>query len=227
MGSIAQIKGLKRIRYTSPHPQDMSKEVINVMNDYENICNYVHLPLQSGSNRILERMNRTYSRERFIDLYHSIKEKLKNVGVSTDIIVGFPGETDQDFQDTISLMEEVKFDSAFTFKYSSRPGTKAANYNDNIDEAEKQVRLQKVIDLQKIHSIFNNTKIIGNIESVLIEKESKKSELKWTGRTESNKWVAFDKKYSHVGDIVNVKINQTSGISLQGDIVTSQEMEIA
>ena len=225
--SIAQIKGLKRIRYTSPHPQDMSEEVINVMNDYENICNYVHLPLQSGSNRILERMNRTYSRERFIDLYHSIKEKLKNVGVSTDIIVGFPGESDQDFQDTISLMEEVKFDSAFTFKYSSRPGTKAANYNDNIDEVEKQVRLQKVIDLQKIHSMYNNRKIIGNIESVLIEKESKKSELKWTGRTESNKWVAFDKKYSHVGDIVNVKINQTSGISLQGDIVTSQEMEIA
>ena len=225
--SIAQIKGLKRIRYTSPHPQDMSEEVINVMNDYENICNYVHLPLQSGSNRILERMNRTYTRERFINLYHSIKEKLKNVGISTDIIVGFPGETDKDFQDTISLMEEVKFDSAFTFKYSSRPGTKAANYTDNIDEAEKQVRLQKVIDLQKMHSIYNNKKIIGNIESVLIEKESKKSELKWTGRTESNKWVAFDKKYSHVGDIVNVKINQTSGISLQGDIVTSQEMEIA
>ena len=225
--SIAKIKDLKRIRYTSPHPQDMSEEVINVMNDYENICNYVHLPLQSGSNRILERMNRTYSRERFIDLYFSIKEKLKNVGISTDIIVGFPGETDQDFQDTISLMEEVKFDSAFTFKYSSRPGTKAANYNDNIDEVEKQVRLQKVIDLQKIHSMYNNRKIIGNIESVLIEKESKKSELKWTGRTESNKWVAFDKKYSHVGDIVNVKINQTSGISLQGDIVTSQEMEIA
>jgi len=227
LGSIAQIKGLKRIRYTSPHPQDMSEEVINVMNDHENICNYVHLPLQSGSNRILERMNRTYSRERFIDLYHSIKEKLKNVGVSTDIIVGFPGETDQDFQDTISLMEEVKFDSAFTFKYSSRPGTKAANYTDNINEPEKQLRLQKVIDLQKIHSMYNNKKIIGNIESVLIEKESKKSELKWTGRTESNKWVAFDKKYSHVGDIVNVKINQTSGISLQGDIVTSQEMEIA
>ena len=225
--SIAQIKGLKRIRYTSPHPQDMSEEVINVMNDYENICNYVHLPLQSGSNRILERMNRTYSRERFIDLYHSIKKKLKNVGVSTDIIVGFPGETDKDFQDTISLMEEVKFDSAFTFKYSSRPGTKAANYTDNIDETEKQSRLQKVIDLQKIHSIYNNKKIIGNIESVLIEKESKKSELKWAGRTESNKWVAFDKKYSHVGDIVNVKINQTSGISLQGNIVTSQEMEIA
>ena len=225
--SIAKIKDLKRIRYTSPHPQDMSEEVINVMNDYENICNYVHLPLQSGSNRILERMNRTYSRERFIDLYHSIKEKLKNVGISTDIIVGFPGETDQDFQDTISLMEEVKFDSAFTFKYSSRPGTKAANYTDNINEAEKQARLQKVIDLQKIHSMYNNKKIIGNIESVLIEKESKKSELKWTGRTESNKWVAFDKKYSHVGDIVNVKINQTSGISLQGDIVTSQEMEIA
>ena len=225
--AIAQIKDLKRIRYTSPHPQDMTEEVINVMSDYENICNYIHLPLQSGSNKILERMNRTYTRERFIDLYHSIKEKLKNVGISTDIIVGFPGETDQDFQDTISLMEEVKFDSAFTFKYSSRPGTKAENYTDNIDEFEKQARLQKVIDLQKIHSMYNNKKIIGNIESVLIEKESKKSELKWTGRTESNKWVAFDKKYSHVGDIVNVKINQTSGISLQGDIVTTQEMEIA
>ena len=225
--SIAQIKDLKRIRYTSPHPQDMTEEVISVMNDYENICNYVHLPLQSGSNSILKKMNRTYSREKFIDLYFLIKDKLKNVGVSTDIIVGFPGETDQDFQDTISLMEEVKFDSAFTFKYSSRPGTKAANYVDNVDESEKQLRLQKVIDLQKVHSLYNNKKIIGNIESVLIEKESKRSELKYTGRTESNKWVAFDKKYAHVGDIVNVKINQTSGISLRGDIVTSQEMEIA
>ena len=150
---LLKLKDLKRIRYTSPHPQDMSQDVINIMNEYENICNYVHLPLQSGSNRILQRMNRTYTRERFIDLYHSIKEKLKNVGISTDIIVGFPGETDQDFQDTISLMEEVKFDSAFTFKYSSRPGTKAANYSDNIEEAKKQARLQKVIDLQKIHSM--------------------------------------------------------------------------
>ena len=123
----------------------MTNEVINTMAKYPNICNYVHLPLQSGSDRILKRMNRTYTKKQFINLSNKIKNKLPNVGISTDIIVGFPGETKKEFNDTIDVMNIVKFDSAYTFKYSSRPGTKASQYDDHIDENEKQERLQNVI----------------------------------------------------------------------------------
>ena len=225
--SIAEIEGLKRIRYTSPHPQDMTNEVINTMAKYPNICNYVHLPLQSGSDRILKRMNRTYTKKQFINLSNKIKKSLPNVGISTDIIVGFPGETKKEFNDTIDVMNIVKFDSAYTFKYSSRPGTKASQYEDHIDENEKQERLQNVIDTQKKHSELINSQMIGNIEKVLIEKDSKRSNKRWAGRTDSNKWVVFDKDSSKVGDLVDVQITQSRGIALRGKIVYIKEMEMA
>ena len=122
---VAKVKGVKRIRYTSPHPQDINEDLLKVMANNSNICNYIHLPLQAGSNRILKRMNRTYTKEHFIDLSHKIRSFLPGVGISTDIIVGFPGETEEDFDETIKVMEEVKFDSAYTFKYSPRKGTKS------------------------------------------------------------------------------------------------------
>ena len=225
--SIAEIEGLKRIRYTSPHPQDMTNEVINTMAKYPNICNYVHLPLQSGSDRILKRMNRTYTKKQFIDLSNKIKNSLPNVGISTDIIVGFPGETKKEFNDTIDVMNIVKFDSAYTFKYSSRPGTKASQYDDHIDENEKQERLQIVIDTQKKHSVSINSQMIGKIEKVLIEKESKRSNKRWAGRTDSNKWVVFDKDNSKIGDLVDVQITKSRGIALRGKIVYIEEMEMA
>ena len=225
--SIAEIEGLKRIRYTSPHPQDMTNEVINTMAKYPNICNYVHLPLQSGSDRILKRMNRTYTKKQFINLSNKIKKSLPNVGISTDIIVGFPGETKKEFNDTIDVMNIVKFDSAYTFKYSSRPGTKASQYDDHIDEKEKQERLQNVIDTQKKHSALINSQMIGKIEKVLIEKESKRSNKRWAGRTDSNKWVVFDKDSSKIGDLVDVQIIESRGIALRGKIVYIEEMEMA
>ena len=217
--SVAKVKGLKRIRYTSPHPQDITVELLNVMAQYDNICNYVHLPLQSGSNKILKRMNRTYTREHFIELSKIIREMLPNAGISTDIIVGFPGETEYDFNKTIKAMEEVKFDSAFTFKYSTRKGTKASEYDDHINEKIKQKRLEQVIALQKSHTIDLNQNYIGRIENVLIEKESKRKDSKWAGRTESNKWVIFDKNQANIRDIVKVLITNSRDITLHGKII--------
>ncbi len=222
---IAKIKKLKRIRYTSPHPQDITRDLLNVMEKYDNICNYIHLPMQAGSNKILKRMNRTYTREHFIELVETIREIIPNVGLSTDIIVGFPGETDKDFNDTLNLMKKVKFDSAFNFKYSSRPGTKASEYEHQVDEKTKQFRLQKVIDLQKKHTLELNKKLVGSVQKVLIEKESKLSNDQWAGRTDSNKWVVFNKNHSSINKIVEVKIEKAIGITLHGKIL--QKMEAA
>jgi len=223
--AVAIIDGVKRIRYTSPHPSDMTVDVLDVMKNYDNICNYVHLPLQAGNNNVLKRMNRTYTREEFIKLSSIIRNKLPRVGISTDIIVGFPGENQPEFEETLEVMNEVKFDSAFTFKYSSRPGTKAAEFKDHITEDEKQSRLERVINLQREHTIFRNEKYINNIENILIEKESKRSSSQWAGRTDSNKWVIFNKNSEEIGDLVPVKIKSAFGITLQGEIKKIQEME--
>ena len=223
---IAQIENVKRIRYTSPHPKDMTMDVLNVMNGYSNICNYVHLPLQAGNNKVLKRMNRTYTREEFVQLSNVIRDRLPGVGISTDIIVGFPGENDLEFQETLDVMKEVMFDSAYTFKYSSRPGTKAAEYEDPVPENVKQFRLESVMSMQREHTSNRNKKFINNIEMVLVEKESKRSKDQWAGRTDSNKWVIFNKKSEKIGDIVPVIITSAHGITLQGEIQKIQEMEL-
>ena len=224
---IAKIPNLKRIRFTSPHPQDMTQEVLDVMATFDNICNYIHLPLQAGNNNVLKRMNRTYTKEEYLTLVNKIHKTIPDVGLSTDIIVGFPGENDMEFQETLDVMELVRFDSAYTFKYSARPGTKAAEYEDHVSELEKQIRLERVISTQRKHTIFNNKKYLGKTELVLVEKESKKSNKKWAGRTDSNKWVIFDKSNVNIGDIVPVLINEVKGITLHGNILSLQEMEAA
>ena len=221
--AVAQVRGLKRIRYTSPHPQDMTDDLLNTMLTHENICNYVHLPLQSGSDRILKRMNRTYSRDHFIELAHRIREILPGVGISTDIIVGFPGETEFEFSETLAVMEVVKFDSAFNFKYSPRPGTKASEYDDPIPEDIKQQRLEQIIDLQKRHTLERNLDLVGTIQRVLIEKESKMSSHQWTGRTDSNKWVIFDKEDVQIKDMVSIQIKKAKGITLHGELLKQAE----
>ena len=221
--AVSQVRGLKRIRYTSPHPQDMTDDLLNTMLTHENICNYVHLPLQSGSDRILTRMNRTYSRDHFIELAHRIREILPGVGISTDIIVGFPGETEFEFSETLTVMEEVKFDSAFNFKYSPRPGTKASEYDDPIPEDIKQQRLEQIIDLQKRHTLERNLDLVGTIQTVLIEKESKMSSHQWAGRTDSNKWVIFDKEDVQIKDMVSIQIKKAKGITLHGELLKQAE----
>ena len=217
---ISQISGVDRIRYTSPHPQDITDELLVIMRKYDNICNYIHLPLQSGSDRILKRMHRSYSKEDFLILAKKIRQILPDVGISTDIIVGFPGETEEDFLETINVMEEVKFDSAFNFKYSPRLGTKASEYEDQILETIKQKRLEKVINLQKQHSILRNKKLIGSTQTILVEKQSKMSPDQWAGRTDSNKWVNFNKGKVKLNEIVKVTILDSKGVSLKGKLVS-------
>ena len=221
--NIAEINGVQRLRYTSPHPQDMTDDVLYVMSHYDNICNAVHFPLQAGSNEVLKRMNRSYTKSHFIERAHRIRDILPNCGLSTDIIVGFPGETNSQFEETLNVMNEVKFDSAFTFKYSPRLGTKAYEYSDQILEIDKQERLDKVIKFQKKHTIFRNKEMIGNIERVLVEKNSKRSINQWAGRTDSNKWVIFDKENANIKDLVNVSITNAKGISLHGHLVKKKE----
>ena len=221
--NIAEINGVQRLRYTSPHPQDMTDDVLYVMSHYDNICNAVHFPLQAGSNEVLNRMNRSYTKSHFIERAHRIRDVLPNCGLSTDIIVGFPGETNSQFEETLNVMNEVKFDSAFTFKYSPRLGTKAYEYSDQILEIDKQERLDKVIKLQKKHTFFRNKEMIGNIERVLVEKNSKRSINQWAGRTDSNKWVIFDKENANIKDLVNVSITNAKGISLHGHLVKKKE----
>ena len=216
--AVAKFGGAKRIRYTSPHPQDINEDLLKVMAKHDNICNHIHLPLQAGSNKILKRMNRTYTKENFIELAKKIRSFLPGVGISTDIIVGFPGETEDDFNDTLEVMRKVRFDSAFTFKYSPRKGTKATEYDDQLDEEKKQHRLTEVIKIQKYNTELRNQSYVNNVVDVLIEKQSKKNQNKWAGRTESNKWVIFNKLDSNINDIVPVLITESKGITLYGEI---------
>ena len=216
---VAKVDGVKRIRYTSPHPQDINEELLEIMAKHDNICNYIHLPLQAGSNRILKRMNRTYTKENFIELAEKIRTFLPGVGISTDIIVGFPGETEEEFNETLEVMRKVKFDSAFTFKYSPRKGTKAIEYDDQLGEDEKQNRLTKVIELQKFNTELRNQSYVNKVVDVLIEKKSKRNESKWAGRTDSNKWVIFNRLDFNINDIVPVLITKSKGITLYGEII--------
>jgi len=218
---VSNIDGVKRIRYTSPHPQDINEKLLEVMASRENICNYIHFPLQSGSNKILEKMNRTYSKEHFIYMVEKIREIIPNCGISTDIIVGFPGETDDDFRDTLQVMNEVKFNSAFTFKYSPRPYTKAAQFSDQIEETIKKERLDELIKLQKKHTLEHNLAKIGTFQKILIEKESKKSINHWAGRTDSNEWVIVDKNNNNIKDIIPVEITNATGVILHGKQIES------
>jgi tRNA-2-methylthio-N6-dimethylallyladenosine synthase len=222
--TVSAVSGVKRIRFMSPHPQDMNEHLLQVMSDNDNICNYIHLPLQAGSDRILNRMNRTYTHREFIDLVKSTRKYIPDCSISTDIIVGFPGETEEDFLDTLRVMEEVIFDRAFMFKYSSRPGTKAAEYTDQINEAIKQNRLERLIKLQHSHTLKANLRHVGKVLKVLVEKESKKSNLQWTGRTEGNMGVIFNKSDENIKDIIDILITDAKGISLFGNRVSEKEL---
>ena len=224
LDKLAGVKGLKRIRYTSPHPSDFNDSLLKIMTKHKNICDYVHLPLQSGSNRILKMMNRTYTREEFIALVKKIRDYIPNCSISTDIIVGFPSETENDFNDTLELLKEVKFNFAYMFKYSSRPGTKASEYSEQISEDVKQKRLEKLIDFQTAITLDNNKRKIGTYESVLIEKESKKSNKYWSGRTDGNTWVVVKKHNEKIKDIVPVKIIDARGVTLFGKNLNKEEL---
>ena len=172
-------------------------------------------------------MNRTYTKSEFISLAKRIRNVLPDCSLSTDIIAGFPGETDKDFEETLDVMEQIKFDSAFTFKYSQRPGTKATEYSDHVHKKVKDKRLQELIDVQQRHTLKRNQETIGKRVKVLVEKNSKKSKNFWAGRTDNNKWVLFPKEETQIGDFVNVRIVDARGISLFGELDEKKEINSA
>jgi len=216
--AVASIDGVQRVRYTSPHPQDVTEELLDVMSAHNSICNSIHFPLQAGSDNVLKRMNRTYTKKHFLKQIEMMRKKIPTIGISTDIIVGFPGESEVDFQETLDVMNEVRFDSAYTFEYSARPYTKAVEYKNQISEIEKQNRLDRLIRLQKKHTLIQNKKLIGTTQTVLVEKESKKSQFHWAGRTDTNKWVIFPKEKSQIKQLVTINIMNATGSTLHGEL---------
>lgn len=209
-----------RIRFVTSHPKDMSDETLHVIAKYPNICQYIHLPAQSGSSKILKVMNRKYTREWYLDRIAAIRRILPECAISTDLFCGFHSETEEDFQETLSLMREVGYDSAYLFKYSERPGTYAAKHlEDDVPEEVKVRRLQEMIDLQNKLSEESNLCDIGKVFEVLIEGYSKRSREQLFGRTSQNKVVIFDKKNFHVGQFIRVKIQRASSATLFGEPV--------
>lgn len=206
-----------RIRFTTSHPKDMSEETIKVIAKHHNLCKHIHLPVQSGSNRILSLMNRKYTREWYLDKIALIRKYIPDCGITTDMFTGFHSETEEDHQQTLSLMREVGFDNAFMFKYSEREGTYASrNLKDDVPEEVKLRRLQEAIDLQLELSLESNKKDIGKEFEVLVEGRSKRSAEQMYGRTSQNKVVLFDRCGVNVGDIVNVKIFDATPATLFG-----------
>ena len=209
-----------RIRFTTSHPKDMSEETIIVISKYPNLCKHIHLPVQSGSSRILKLMNRKYTREWYLERIALIRKHIPDCGISTDMFTGFHSETEEDHKETLSLMREVGYDSAFMFKYSERKGTYASkNLPDDVPEEVKLRRLQEMIDLQMELSLQSNKNDIGKEFEVLVEGYSKRSREQLSGRTSQNKVVLFDNQGQKVGDIVRVKIKDASAITLFGDII--------
>lgn len=215
---VAQEVPNMRVRFVTSHPKDMSDETLHVIARYPNICRYIHLPAQSGSSRILKIMNRKYTREWYLDRIAAIRRILPDCAISTDLFCGFHSETEEDYQETLSLMREVGYDSAYLFKYSERPGTYAAKHlADDVPEEVKVRRLQGLIDLQNKLSEESNLRDIGKTFEVLVEGFSKRSREQLFGRTSQNKVVIFDKKNFHVGQFIQVKITGASSATLFGE----------
>jgi len=217
---VAQVDPALRVRFSTSHPKDMTDEVLHVMAKYDNICNYIHLPVQSGNSRVLEMMNRGYSREWYLQRIDRIRELIHDCGISTDIITGFCSETEAEHQDTLSLMEKVQYDFAYMFKYSERPGTLAERkYEDDIDEDVKGRRLAEVIDLQMQSSLDSNRRDVGKVHRVLVEGFSKKTDEELQGRNSQNKVVVFPKEQYKKGDYVNVLVHDCTKATLLGKAV--------
>ena len=219
---VALISPLLRVRFSTSHPKDITDDVLHTIAKYENICNYIHLPVQSGSSRVLQLMNRTYSREWYIAKVNRIKEIIPDCGLSTDMITGFCTETEEEHQESLSLMEYCKYDLAYMYFYSERPGTLAARrFADDIPEAIKKRRLQEMIDLHRIQSLQSMQREVGKTRKVLIEGTSKKNDTDFYGRTDQNKVVVFAKGDYKLGDYVTTKITSCTAGTLIGEIIVA------
>ncbi|MDC3390169.1 tRNA (N6-isopentenyl adenosine(37)-C2)-methylthiotransferase MiaB [Flavobacteriales bacterium] len=216
---VAQINPLLRVRFSTSNPQDMGIDVIDTISKYNNICNYIHLPVQSGSNRILKLMNRGYTKEKYINLIDNIKRKIPECAISMDMIVGFCSETNNDHDETLSLMDYVKYDFGYMFKYSERPNTPAARLKDDVSDHIKQERLSEIIDKQQMHSLSLMNDKIGRTFEVLIEGISKKSNMHYYGRTTHNSTVIFEKDKHKIGEYVMVKVHDCTSATLKGKVI--------
>ena len=219
LAMVAEAAPEMRVRFTTSHPKDMSDEIIATIAKYPNICNHIHLPVQSGSNSVLKNMNRKYTREWYLDRIAAIRRMIPDCGISTDMFTGFYNESEDDFQETLSLMREVGFDASFMFKYSERPGTFASReMKDNVPEDVKIERLNRMIALQNELSLASNKRDIGKTFEVLVEGVSKRSTKQMVGRTQQNKTVVFDRGEAKVGDTVSVTIDDVSSATLIGHL---------
>jgi tRNA-2-methylthio-N6-dimethylallyladenosine synthase len=220
--NVASISNLLRVRFSTSHPKDITDEVLHIIARHENICNHIHLPVQSGSTRVLQRMNRTYTREWYLSRIRKIRELIPDCGITSDLIAGFCGETQEDHQETLSLIRDCRFDMSYMYFYSERPGTLAARrYLDDIPETEKKRRLDEIVKLQNQISQESNRKDLGTLSTVLIEGDSKKSSDDWMGRNNQNKVVVFPKSTSTLkkGDYALVRIEACTGATLIGQII--------
>ncbi len=221
LAAVAGVDPELRVRFTTSHPQDLSEKLIDAIATHDNICKYIHLPVQSGSNRILGEMNRTYTREHYLDLVGKIRSRIPEVALSTDIIAGFPTENEDEHRETLSLMERVRYDGAYMFKYSPREGTPAFKLGDDVPNQVKSRRLGEIISLQQNISYEANQRLVGEVVEVMVDGRSKKSDLQLSGRTSTNKTVVFPIGPFEAGDLINVKVDRASSATLFGEVVGS------
>jgi tRNA-2-methylthio-N6-dimethylallyladenosine synthase len=216
---LNKIEKLKRIRFMTSHPRDFSDDLLDKIKNLDKVANHIHLPVQSGSNKVLKEMNRGYTREYYINRVKNIQEEIPNASVSTDFIVGFPGESEEDFEKTIELVKELKFDMAYTFIYSPRSGTPAARRDDQIDDEVKKERLNRLMELQNKISYDKNQKLIGTTQEILVTGPSNNDPNIYEGRTSTNKICFIDKREDLVGELVKIKVESAKSWTLEGKIV--------
>lgn len=217
--AVNDIEGIERIRFMTSHPKDLSDDLIESYGTLDKLCNHLHLPIQSGSDRILKLMNRKYNSSDYLNIIEKIRAVSPDVAITTDIIVGFPGETDEDFNETLELIKKVKYDAAYTFLYSVREGTKAAEMEEHISDKVKHERFQKLLDTLYPIGLEQNEKLIGKTLKVLVEEVSKNNDKMLNGRTESGKLVHFNGKEEMIGSLVDVKINSAKTFTLEGTLI--------
>ncbi len=217
---LDKIEGLERIRYMTSHPRDFSDKLIETIRDTRKVCEHFHLPVQSGSTRIMKKMNRGYTQNAYLELIQKIRREVPNSSITTDFIVGFPGESEEDFTETLKLVDLVGFDAAYTFIYSQRTGTPAAEYKEQVPDEVKKERLQRLMDLQAEKSLQQNLKLMNQVVEVLVEGESKSNSNRFQGRTRTNKLVLFDKGNKDLtGKLVDVQVNKVQSWNLYGEMV--------
>ncbi len=221
--AVSKIKGLERIRFVTSHPNDMTRNVLEAMAELPKVCKHLHMPAQSGSDRILERMERGHTAQHYLELVELARKQVPDIAIASDFIVGFPGETEEDFEDTVRLMETARFQNAYIFKYSPRPGTKAAELPDNVPVEVKKERNQRLLDVQSRISLEENMKRIGQVVEVLVEGTSKSNKRRLTGRTSHNQIVVFDPPQVDSdlrGKSVKIKVAEVTSLTLFGQLIT-------